>query len=347
MINKFFTGLLLGTFVLFIPQVAKAENLIKHEFDFVMAHKSDNEKNVALIKEFSTNVFKRTNGAVKINPVNPPKIRGLLDNNILRHLKYQLYTGEIGMIQMSVKKFVNDSTTIDALDMPMVFRDHAHVEKVLDGPIGKQLIEDLYIGSDGQIQGLDFTYSGGFRNYYTVGKEINSVADLKGMSIRTRGNRTSRGAAYHLGLVQNQGIKLNWSKAHLDNKVMAEEAETLRLLSYNKESPEAIKHVKTVLVTNHSVYLTLLSINGPLFKKLTTDQQVVLKEEARALAEKERTLSIQQGIDGRKMFEEKGIKFINLSEEDKKLLEEMGHKVHKKYEGQKVGDVIKAIIATK
>ena len=142
--NKFLTGLLLTAFVLFAPQAVRAEAADKakvHEFDFVMAHKPDNEQNVALINEFTKRVFERTNGQVKINPVDAAKRYGgdALNSWTLERVKNELYTGEIGMSQVSLKKFDDYCPTIDALDMPMVFRDHDHVKKVVDGPIGQQV----------------------------------------------------------------------------------------------------------------------------------------------------------------------------------------------------------------
>lgn len=347
MINKMLTGLLLTAFVVFAPQIAFADKKPALELDFAMAHKPDNEENVALIQKFADKVFERTNGEIKITPIDAYKEYGTEHGNILSNTVLKLYTGEAALSQVSVKKFVNYSPTIDALDMPMVFRDHDHVKAVVDGPIGNELREELLENSDGQIRGLAFTYSGGFRNIYTTSRPIASVADLKGMKMSVRSNRTSRDAVHHLGIVQSSDLYHNWVQANLNGEVMAEEAETLRLLTYDKTNPDLIKNIKTVLVTNHSVFLTLVAMNGGIFDTLTPEQQAIIQEEANALAEEERTLSIRQAIDGRKMFEERGIQFIDSSEEDQKLLREMAVKVHKKYEDQPVGKVVKAIIETK
>lgn len=340
--TKFFTGLFLVIFVALSPFSTKAETIIEHEFDFVIAHKPDNQQNVSLITEFARNVSERTNGKIVIHPV----ILGGDHDETLDTIRSKLYTGEIGMSQTSVKKFVNYSPTIDALDMPLVFRNHAHVKKVLDGEIGQKLISDLYKGSNNQILGLDFTYSGGFRNIYTVGKPVHSVAELKGMKIRARSNRSGRDVVHYLGMVQSQNLVHDFRPASIRGDVFAEEAETLRLLTYRNINPDLVKHIKTVLVTNHSVFLTLITIYAPLFEKMTPEQQAIIKEEARALSLKERKLSIQQAIDGRKMFEKQGIQFIEASDEDKKILQDMANKVYAKYEGQPVSDMMKAIINT-
>ncbi|HPF78723.1 MAG TPA: hypothetical protein PLF01_05445, partial [Alphaproteobacteria bacterium] len=91
----------------------------------------------------------------------------------------------------------------------------------------------------------------------------------------------------------------------------------------------------------------LVAINGDLFKSLTKEQQNIIQEEAKNLAEKERKLSIQQDIDGRKMFEAQGIEFVDISDADKQILKDMGEKIYNKYKDQPVGEVMTAIINTK
>jgi TRAP-type C4-dicarboxylate transport system substrate-binding protein len=337
------------TFLALILTVAGATQPraeILHEFDFVMAHKPDNEQNVALIKEFTQKVFDRTGGAVKINAVNyGGETRGQPTDSI-NSIPASVYTGEIGMSQIAIKLFSRYSDTMEALNMPMVFRDHDHVEKVVDGDIGKSIIDDLYKSTDGQIQGLAFTYSGGFRNIFTTGKAVTSVADLNGMKMRYRSNPGGRDAVHYLGLDQDVALNFGWEKKIAEGAVLAEEAETLRLLTYDNMQPEIVENTKSVLVTNHSVYLTLIALHGPLFESLSPEHRLILQEEADNLSEKERQLSIQQAIDGRKMFEERGIIFVDMSDEDRKALATMGNKVHNKYKGTPVGRVMQDIINT-
>jgi tripartite ATP-independent transporter DctP family solute receptor len=65
--------------------------------------------------------------------------------------------------------------------MPFVFRDIDHMHRVLDGPIGDEILADCT--PHGMI-GLAF-YDSGSRSFYTV-KPVRSLADLKGMKIRVQ-----------------------------------------------------------------------------------------------------------------------------------------------------------------
>lgn len=65
--------------------------------------------------------------------------------------------------------------------LPFVFRDIDHMHRVLDGPIGDEILADC--APHGMI-GLAF-YDSGSRSFYTV-KPVRSLADLKGMKIRVQ-----------------------------------------------------------------------------------------------------------------------------------------------------------------
>ena len=76
--------------------------------------------------------------------------------------------------------YANTLGTLDqdmyALSMPFLFRDHEHAAKVFEGPIGESLLEGYSRRSN--IQGMAFTYSGGFRNVLSSKK----VSTLKGLT---------------------------------------------------------------------------------------------------------------------------------------------------------------------
>jgi TRAP-type C4-dicarboxylate transport system substrate-binding protein len=333
----------LFAFMLFVPQFATAQDV--REIDFVMAHKPDNADNVALTEEFAKRVSDRTGGAIKIN-IDSSGTNAIDDDNFAPVLR-RVYDGTVGMTQIAVKKFWEYSSVIDVFEMPMIFRDHAHVAAVVDGKIGDELRESVLVGSNGRLHGLAFTYSGGFRNIYTSAKEVKSVADLRGMSMRIRTSRASRDAMHYLGVDLKTYLDQHWLEVNKEGVPLAEEAETIRIVSADKLEPDTTKNIKTVLLTNHNVFLTMVTINGPLYDSLTTEQQKIIDEEAKWLSHEERKLSIQQAIDGQKMFEERGIVFVEMTDADKAILNDMATKVHKKYANEPVAKYIEAIINTK
>ena len=68
------------------------------------------------------------------------------------------------------------------IGLPFIFSGYDHVQRVLDGPVGAELSQELEaIG----FKALGYLYSWGYRNVVTAKKEIKTVADLKGLKIRT------------------------------------------------------------------------------------------------------------------------------------------------------------------
>ena len=310
-----------------------------------MAHKPDNDQNVNLIKEFAKRVGEKSSNSLKINVKTIDDIQKKGDpHNVAM---FRVHDGSIDMSQIAVKKFVTFSPIVDVLEMPLVFRDHDHVTAVIDGKIGDEIRESILKGSNGLIHGLAFTYSGGFRNIYTTVNEVNTLEDLIDMPMRFRITRGALDTMNHLGVKMSTDLEYNWHERNKAAYPLAEEAETIRITSFDKNFPFLTKNIKSVLVTNHSIFLTMVAIHGPLLESLTPEQQKIIKEEAKWLSDAERKLSIQQAIDGQAEFEERGIKFVTLSEADRAILQDISKKVHKKYQDQPVGKYIKAIVNTK
>ena len=60
--------------------------------------------------------------------------------------------------------------------MPFLFENHEHATRVLEGEVGEFLLDK--ITAKGNVRGMAFTYSGGFRNVLSSVK----VDSLKGLT---------------------------------------------------------------------------------------------------------------------------------------------------------------------
>ena len=76
---------------------------------------------------------------------------------------------------------------LNALQLPFVFRDAAHMAKVVDGPIGDEMLKKLTDHPTSGLIGLAWM-DGGTRNMYNSKRPIRTVADLKGLKVRMMGN---------------------------------------------------------------------------------------------------------------------------------------------------------------
>ena len=121
-------------------------------------------------------VEKATNGAIKIEVYN---------NSVLGDEKTtieQTQTGDIQFIRVGLNPLSSINPIMNALAMPFLFRDRTHMFKVLDGPIGQEMMESL---QKQNLLGLCWL-DAGFRNFYNSKREIKTPADMQGLKIRVQ-----------------------------------------------------------------------------------------------------------------------------------------------------------------
>lgn len=104
-----------------------------------------------------------------------------------RELVELLQIGSLSMTKVSTAAMEGFAPEIKVLSQPYLFRDDAHQVKVLEGPIGKEL---LAAGEKYWFKGLCF-YDAGKRSFYTKNKPVESPADIRGLKIRVMESPTA------------------------------------------------------------------------------------------------------------------------------------------------------------
>ncbi len=140
--------------------------------------------------EFARLVKERTNGRIVVEVFHSKQLgeeRAVIE---------QVQLGGIDMTRVSisaVSAFVRD---LDAFQLPYLYRDAAHMWKVLNGKIGEEILK--------KHEAFNFVgvgwFEGGSRNFYTK-KQVKTVSDLKGMKIRVQQAPLMVGMVEALGAV--------------------------------------------------------------------------------------------------------------------------------------------------
>lgn len=97
----------------------------------------------------------------------------------------QTQVGAIQIARISLGVLGPVVPDVNVFNMPFAFRDEAHMRKVIDGPIGQDLLDKIS-ASPAKLIGLGWMDSGS-RSLYTK-RPVRKIEDLKGMKIRTMGN---------------------------------------------------------------------------------------------------------------------------------------------------------------
>jgi tripartite ATP-independent transporter DctP family solute receptor len=94
----------------------------------------------------------------------------------------QTRVGAIDINRINVGAIGNIAPMLNVLALPFLFRSVDHLHKVIDGPIGQEILGSL--GPYGFV-GLAF-YDSGARSIYTARRPVRSIADVRGQRIRVQ-----------------------------------------------------------------------------------------------------------------------------------------------------------------
>ena len=98
----------------------------------------------------------------------------------------QAQVGAIAFARVSVGALGPVIDDLNVFNLPYVFRNTTHMQHVIDGPIGQELLDKVTNSGKGLV-GLAWMDAGA-RNFYNTKKPIKTMADLKGMKVRVMGN---------------------------------------------------------------------------------------------------------------------------------------------------------------
>jgi tripartite ATP-independent transporter DctP family solute receptor len=99
-----------------------------------------------------------------------------------RELLELVQIGTVGITKVSGAALENIVPAARVFSLPYLFRDEDHYRKVVDGEIGREILD---AGSEYRLKGIAY-YDAGFRSFYTINRPIMTPDDLRGLKIRVQ-----------------------------------------------------------------------------------------------------------------------------------------------------------------
>jgi tripartite ATP-independent transporter DctP family solute receptor len=115
--------------------------------------------------------------------------------------------GSIGIAKVSCAVMESFAPDYAVLSLPYIFRDDDHYWSVLNGPIGREILDS---GESVSLRGLCF-YDAGFRSFYTVDRPVRTPEDLQGLKIRVQESPTARTLVNTLG---GSATPISWGELY-------------------------------------------------------------------------------------------------------------------------------------
>jgi len=134
----------------------------------------DGYPTVEAVKAMGSELSKATNGKLCIEVYHSAQLGEEKDTI------EQTQFGVIDLNRISLGPFNNIIEETKIPSLPYIFRSTQHMHRVMDGPVGKEILASF---DDHDLVGLAF-YDGGSRSFYNSQKPINSMADLAGLKFR-------------------------------------------------------------------------------------------------------------------------------------------------------------------
>lgn len=188
----------------------------------------------------------------------------------------QMYTSTLG------RKHNRDMW---ALDMPFLFKDHEHARKVLEGEIGQKLMKDL--GEKTNVQGLAFTYSGGYR-MIPGNVVIEKIEDFQGVPLRCNKSPIAAETFIAVGAEPVQIELEEIPEAVADGRIVGGESTYARF--YGLAQNDCCKVINDA---EHSLFLTSIIVTKSFWALLDEDLQKMIKDAAFDAARSERLESLE------------------------------------------------------
>lgn len=206
---------------------------------------------------------------------------------------------------------------VDLLALPYLFDNYEHWEKVVDGDVGKEMAKLVNEKSNNDFKLIGY-WSAGVRHYYGK-KPLESIDDLKGMTIRTQ---TSGVVADYWKKTGAIPTSVAWGELYqaLQQKVVdsSENSYPYFVQQNHHKTPNG----KYTTETGHDYTTRFLLVSGKKFDTYSKEQQDIILEAAEASVKAEREALYKQEDEYRKKAQDEGAKineidrapFIKLAE---------------------------------
>ena len=253
--------------------------------------------------------------------------------------KEMIEQAQVGAIQLARVSVGTIGPVIDELNvfnLPFLFRNTPHMQKVIDGPIGRELLDKVTGNRNAGLVALAWMDAGA-RSVYDTKKPIRSIADLKGLKVRVMGNPMFVDMMNALG---GNGVAMGY-----DQVFSALQTGVVDGAENNPPSFVFDNHyqvAKYYTLTEHLIVPEIVVFSRRTWDALGKDDQGLIRKFSREAQSEERVLWEAYEKEAMGKATAAGIQVFDVA--DKKPFQDAVKPVWEKY-GPRFADIIKRIQA--
>jgi tripartite ATP-independent transporter DctP family solute receptor len=248
----------------------------------------------------------------------------------------QAQIGAIALARVSVGALGPVVNDLNVLNLPFLFRNTEHGQKVLDGPIGQELLDKVTNNPTANLVGL-CGMDAGARNMYDTKRPITNIADLKGLKIRVMGNPMFVDMMNDLG---GNGVAMGYDQVFTALQTGVVDGAENNPPSFVFDNHYQV--AKYYTLTEHLIVPEIVVFSKPIWNKLSKDDQALVLKLGREAQMRERVLWNEYQAKALEKMKEAGIQVVPIA--DKAPFQAAVKPVWDKYAAQ-FADTIKRIQA--
>ncbi len=221
-----------------------------------------------------------------------------------------LQIGSLDMTKVSGAVMENFAPKFRIFGLPFLFDSKEHLFNVLDGPIGKELLNE---GVQYWLKGMGF-YDSGSRSFYSRERPVMKPKDLKGLKIRVQESISAFEMVKQLG---GSPTPISWGELYTAlQQGVVDGAENNPPSFYLSRHYEVCKYYS---IDEHTMIPDLLLVSTHLWNRLNTQEKAWLQEAIDRSVPSQRKLWIQSENESLQAVIKAG---VEVSYPEKKIFQE-------------------------
>jgi tripartite ATP-independent transporter DctP family solute receptor len=220
----------------------------------------------------------------------------------------QAQVGALAMARISVGPMGPIVPELNVFNLPFMFRDDAHMEKVIDGPIGAEMLKKLSDHPTAGLVGIAWM-NAGTRNVYNSKKPIKSIDDLKGLKIRMMGNPVFVETMNALG---GNGVAMGYDQ--LINALQTGIVDGAENNYPSYATGQHYRYAKYYSLTGHLMIPEILVFSKKIWETLSKADQALILKSAREAQLEERKLWYEMEAKSLKQMKDAGVVIIEIAD---------------------------------
>lgn len=277
-------------------------------------------------ERFAQLVQERTGGRVVI------QVHSDAEYGTEQEIWEQLAMGGVDFARLSLAIAADDLPKLNVLQLPYLYRDAAHMWRVLDGALGEDFLQEF---TRRELVGLSW-YDAGARSFYAK-QPIRSLNDLAGTTVRVQDSQIVLDMMKLLG---SQPVTFAYSDVYSAFQTGKIDAAENNWPAYYRMDHYKVAPYYTV--DEHSRVPEVQLASGRTWAQLPEEYQTILRQCARESAQYERQLWTEEEARARQSVLAAGCREITLSEEELEAFRTLVQPLYARYCGEEL-ELVEAI----